>query len=91
MKNIPTFGQFLNEGSGPNNFDPKMFYLVGKPKTFVQYDFHHAGYKSKSGDDDMDTRKEQFKGAGYTDIKVVTGTELAIMIASGETTAYAGF
>jgi hypothetical protein len=81
----------IDERVGSNTFDPKLFYLVGKPKSFVQYDFHKEGFKSKSGDEEMNTRKAQFEGAGYTDIKVVTGTELAIMIASGETTAYTGF
>ena len=74
-----------------------MFYLIGKTTRGV-YDFNLGGFKSKSGGPavgstgvELDIRKEQFKDAGYTDIRVVTGTELAIMIASGETTAYAGF
>ena len=98
MKNIPTFGQFLNEGSGRFNFDPKLFYLVGKTKT-GKYDFNRAGFKSKTDRDGtelspmeatLEVRKQQFEYQGYTDIKVVTGTELAIMIASGETSIETG-
>ncbi len=98
MKHIQTFGNFLNEGINAKiTFDPKLFYLIGKTPQGV-YDFNMAGFKSKSGGNEvggseaeMDIRKEQFENEGYTDIKGVTGTELAIMIASGETTAYAGF
>ena len=98
MKNIHTFEEFLNEGRNEKiTFDPKLFYLIGKTSQ-GNYDFNRGGFKSKSGGNevgpigaDMDIRKEQFKDAGYTDIRVITGTELAIMIVSGETSGYAGF
>ena len=89
-------GQGRNE---KNTFDPKLFYLVGKTKT-GKYDFNLAGFKSKTDRDGtenspiestLSVRKQQFEYQGYTDIKVVTGTKLAIMIASGETSAYKGF
>ena len=97
MKNTPTFEGFLNEGSGRYKFDTKLFYLVGKNKT-GKYEFT-GGFKSKTDRDGIELspmeaqlhiRKLQFESAGFTDIKVVTGTELAIMIASGETSIETG-
>ena len=97
MKHINTFESFLNEGSYRFNFDPKLFYLVGKAKT-GKYEFT-GGFKSKTDRDGtelspmeatLSIRKQQFEYQGFTDIKVVTGTELAIMIASGETSIETG-
>jgi hypothetical protein len=55
MKNLHTFGEFLNEGkTEKSSFDPKLFYLVGKTES-GKYDFNIGGFKSKT---DRDGKEE---------------------------------
>lgn len=94
---MKTFKEYykINENRN-NNFNHKLFYLVGKTKS-GKYDFWKSGFKTKSGGNvvdsslDIEDLKESFTDQGYTDVKVITGTELAIMIVSGDTTTYDGF
>ncbi len=97
MKHLQTFGNFLNEGRlGNSPFNPKDLYLIGKSASGKYTWDTRAGFKTKNGKStgdnsmDMETLELTYKDQGFTDIKVVTGNELAIMIASGETDVYAG-
>ena len=90
---------FVNESQNINetakNFYPNLFYVIGIPPRNSKHDFWKDAF-SKKGDDGKGMKdrsqtvgnvKEMFNGEGYDNVKVVSGSVLAVMIQKGETTA----